>query len=289
MNIIDVKYEVFRDGEAILQESATVKLTDKNIKEIGQYIMSDSEYQTGELVCVPSHVYDRIVNYVNEDAICKLNKMNDGLYESDEVALEDNLPESLIALLPKDVKNVLPFSYTDDTVELEDSLEEEIKLPKPDKSNTLYLTIKQVFFDQIIAGTKKEEYREIKETTYKKYIETDEDGNVFFDDNLISESKLVEYYAEDSLYIYNDGVCPLLPKNNLFYLNLAVGYNKVRDTALVEVIDISFEIAKDNSGNEVRFNIDDSGNVVFVPDGKLCEWIAVLHLGNIVEKNIVSK
>lgn len=289
MNIIDVKYEVFRDGEAILQESATVKLTDKNIKEIGQYIMSDSEYQTGELVCVPSHVYDRIVNYVNEDAICKLNKMNDGLYESDEVALEDNLPESLIALLPKNVKNVLPFSYTDDTVELEDSLEEEIKLPKPDKSNTLYLTIKQVFFDQIIAGTKKEEYREIKETTYKKYIETDEDGNVFFDDKLISESKLGEYYAEDSLYIYNDGVCPLLPKNNLFYLNLAVGYNKVRDTALVEVIDISFEIAKDNSGNEVRFNIDDSGNVVFVPDGKLCEWIAVLHLGNIVEKNIVSK
>lgn len=289
MNIIDVKYEVFRDGEAILQESATVKLTDKNIKEIGQYIMSDSEYQTGELVCVPSHVYDRIVNYVNEDAICKLNKMNDGLYESDEVALEDNLPESLLALLPKDVKNVLPFSYTDDTVELEDSLEEEIKLPKPDKSNTLYLTIKQVFFDQIIAGTKKEEYREIKETTYKKYIETDEDGNVFFDDNLISESKLGEYYAEDSLNIYNDGVCPLLPKTNLFYLNLAVGYNKVRDTALVEVIDISFEIAKDNSGNEVRFNIDDSGNVVFVPDGKLCEWIAVLHLGNIVEKNIVSK
>ena len=289
MNTIDVKYEVFREGEAILQEAATVKLTDKNIKEIGQYIMSDSEYQTGELVCVPSHVYDRIVNFVNEDAISKLNKMHDGLYESDEVALEDNLPESLIALLPEDVKNVLPFSCTDDTEELEDSLEEEIKLPKPDKSNTLYLTIKQVFFDQIIAGTKKEEYRELKETTYKKYIETDEDGNVFFNDNLISESKLSEYYAEDSLYIYNDGVCPLLPKNNLFYLDLAVGYNKVRDTALVEVIDISFEIAKDNSGNEVRFNIDDSGNVIFAQDGKLCEWIAVLHLGNIVEKNIVSK
>ena len=119
--------------------------------------------------------------------------------------------------------------------------------------------------------------------------ETDDEGNVFFDNNLITEKKLSEYYAEDSLYIYNDGVCPLLPKNNLFYLSLAVGYNKVRDTALVEVIDISFEIAKDNSGNEVRFNIDDSGNVVFAPDGKLCVWIAVLHLGNIVEKNIVSK
>ena len=37
---------------------------------------------------------------------------------------------------------------------------------EPTKENTLYLTIKQVHFDQIIAGTKKEEYREIKDTTY---------------------------------------------------------------------------------------------------------------------------
>lgn len=288
MKNIEVSYEVFRDGETILQDTATVKLTDKNISEIGQYILSNSEYQTGELVCVPSHVYDRIVNYVNEDAISKLNKQNDGLYESDEVALEDYLPESLVTLLPEDVVKVLPLGYKDDLEEA-NSVIEELELPIPDKSNTLYLTIKQMYFDQIVAGDKKEEYREVKETTYKKFVETDDDGNVFFDDNLITEKKLSEYYAEDSLYIYNDGVCPLLPKSNLFYLNLAVGYNKVRDTALVEVVDISFEIAKDNSGNEVRFNIDESGNVQLSPDGKLCEWIAVLHLGNIIEKNIVSK
>lgn len=288
MKNIEVSYEVFRDGETILQDTATVKLTDKNISEIGQYILSNSEYQTGELVCVPSHVYDRIVNYVNEDAISKLNKQNDGLYESDEVALEDYLPESLVTLLPEDVVKVLHLGYKDDLEEA-NSVIEELELPIPDKSNTLYLTIKQMYFDQIVAGDKKEEYREVKETTYKKFVETDDDGNVFFDDNLITEKKLSEYYAEDSLYIYNDGVCPLLPKSNLFYLNLAVGYNKVRDTALVEVVDISFEIAKDNSGNEVRFNIDESGNVQLSPDGKLCEWIAVLHLGNIIEKNIVSK
>ena len=47
---------------------------------------------------------------------------------------------------------------------------------KPTKENTLYLTIKQVFFDQIVVGTKKEEYREIKDTTYKKYLECDKDG-----------------------------------------------------------------------------------------------------------------
>ena len=32
---------------------------------------------------------------------------------------------------------------------------------KPTKENTLYLTIKQVYFDAIVAGQKKEEYREI--------------------------------------------------------------------------------------------------------------------------------
>ena len=47
---------------------------------------------------------------------------------------------------------------------------------KPTKENTLYLTIKQVYFDAIVAGLKKEEYREIKNTTYKKYLEVDEEG-----------------------------------------------------------------------------------------------------------------
>ena len=47
---------------------------------------------------------------------------------------------------------------------------------KPTRQNTLYLAIKQVFFDEIIAGTKTKEYREIKNTTYKKYLECDEDG-----------------------------------------------------------------------------------------------------------------
>jgi len=41
----------------------------------------------------------------------------------------------------------------------------------PSKDNSLYLTIKQVYFDQIVAGTKKDEYRDITPTTYKKYLE----------------------------------------------------------------------------------------------------------------------
>ena len=38
------------------------------------------------------------------------------------------------------------------------------------KENTLYLPIKQIYFDEILAGTKKQEYREMKPTTFTKYL-----------------------------------------------------------------------------------------------------------------------
>ena len=44
---------------------------------------------------------------------------------------------------------------------------------------TLYLPIKQVYFDEIIAGTKKAEYREVKEgITANRYLLKDENGKV---------------------------------------------------------------------------------------------------------------
>lgn len=73
---------------------------------------------------------------------------------------------------------------------------------KPTKENTLYLPIKQVFFDQIVAGTKKEEYREIKDTTYKKYLECDKDGWPFYD---LSKAEADNPLLGD-LCIWNDGV-----------------------------------------------------------------------------------
>lgn len=85
------------------------------------------------------------------------------------------------------------------------------ELPEPDNSNTLYLVIKQVYFDQIIAGTKTEEYREVKYSTYKKYVKTEDDGSVMFSD-AISDEELSKYQCEDDLNIYNNGVCPLIPK-----------------------------------------------------------------------------
>lgn len=73
----------------------------------------------------------------------------------------------------------------------------------------LTLNIKKVYFDEIIAGRKKIEYRELKQTTLNKYTYIDEaDGKRY----------LRRYDA----------------------LRLFVGYHKDRESALVQVVDTTF-------------------------------------------------
>ena len=136
-----------------------------------------------------------------------------------------------------------------------------MKLPE----DTLYLPIKQVYFDQIIAGTKKEEYREIKEgITANRYLlrASDENGNPIKgqyvrDEEHTEPSK--EYYIDD----YNNGHFPFKPYPYK-KLYLAVGYNKERDTALVEVDGYRF------IPNMIRGNL-------------YAFWQIAYHIGNIVE------
>lgn len=142
---------------------------------------------------------------------------------------------------------------------------------------TLYLPIKQIYFDQIVKGTKKEEYREIKDTTYKKYL-ANEDGCLYFNKKLINE--------DDGMLgdpcIFNRGLYPYFPIDYQ-YLHLAVGYNKERDTAIVEVKDISFRVMKSKKGMDVIFDFDENGNAKFKPDGKCAFWEIVYHLGKVID------
>ena len=90
------------------------------------------------------------------------------------------------------------------------------------KQNTLYLPIKQVYFDQILNGTKDKEYRAISLNTVRKYIENEKvDGELqlLYYPDLISEERL-RLYANDEMY-YNDGVFPYATKE-INYLDLAV-------------------------------------------------------------------
>lgn len=128
----------------------------------------------------------------------------------------------------------------------------------PTKENTLYLPIKQIFFDQIIAGTKKEEYREIKEgITANRYLLKNESGRYVLNPEVTQADK--EYFIDD----YNDGDFPFMPKPYK-YLYLAFGYSKERDTALVEVDGFRF-IPGLIRGNLYAF------------------WQIAFHLGKIIE------
>nr|DAQ01553.1 MAG TPA: helix-turn-helix domain-containing protein [Caudoviricetes sp.] len=128
----------------------------------------------------------------------------------------------------------------------------------PTKENTLYLPIKQVYFDQIIAGTKKEEYREIKEgITANRYLLKDRNGKYVLNPNVTQPNK--EYFIDD----YNNGNFPFVPKPYK-YLYIAVGYAKERDTALVEVDGFRF------IPNMIRADL-------------YAFWQIAFHLGEIIE------
>lgn len=136
-------------------------------------------------------------------------------------------------------------------------------MEKPTKENTLYLPIKQVYFDQIIEGTKNAEYREVKEgITANRYL-LKENGAYVLNPDAVEDINAT-YYIDD----YNKGKFPFKPKPYK-YLSLAVGYAKERDTALVEVAGYSFEphmIRNDRNGNPFS-----------------CLWIIAFHLGKVVE------
>lgn len=116
----------------------------------------------------------------------------------------------------------------------------------------LNLIIKQVYFDEIMTGTKKQEFREIRPNSQKKYCEVDADG----------------YCVER-----NGKIVPRHYDAIRFY----VGYHKDRDTALVEVTDTHIELIEDDNGNLI----------IYENKGKeYCAALAVYDLGNIIEKNV---
>lgn len=151
----------------------------------------------------------------------------------------------------------------------------------PTKENTLYLTIKQQYFDDILAGTKKNEYREIKDTTATKYLDTWKEGGEI---GLYINEDLIDFDPQGDINIYNNGNYPYFPIEYK-YLRLAVGYAKERDEAIVKVSDITFEVMKTKEGKEARFD-DIDGEIIPNETGELAIWLINYHLGEVVEKKL---
>lgn len=120
----------------------------------------------------------------------------------------------------------------------------------------LDLIIKQKYLDAILAGRKVQEFREIRPTTEKKYIQLDSEG----------------YAVEDA----NGNCVPVKYDAIRFY----VGYEKDRDTALVEVVGAHTEIFVDENNEPIKY--DYKGEDYYAEQ-------VVYDLGKVLEHNIREK
>nr|DAQ35913.1 MAG TPA: ASCH domain protein [Caudoviricetes sp.] len=116
----------------------------------------------------------------------------------------------------------------------------------------LTLIIKQKFFDEILQGKKKQEFREIRPNTQKKYCQLDAEGYC------------VEKYGE------------LQPKH-YDAIRFLVGYNKDRASALVEVKDAKIELFEDENHNLIEYKYQ--GETYLAAQ-------VVYDLGRVIEKNV---
>lgn len=141
-----------------------------------------------------------------------------------------------------------------------------MKLP----DDTLYLPIKQVYFDAIVEGSKHREYREIKEgvTANRYLIRADNPSGYELDPGCTAPGR--RYFIDD----YNNGRFPFMPRQYK-YLYLAVGYAKERDTCLVEVLDYTFE------PKMIRYDRDGRPCFAF--------WLIVFHLGSVYDIHRAAK
>lgn len=110
----------------------------------------------------------------------------------------------------------------------------------------LQLIIKQNFFDEIIKGAKKQEFREVRPTTQKKYVVLDEEDAI---------TDIIQYDA----------------------IQFFVGYNKDRDSALVEVVDAHLEEVVDESDKPIYYDYKGQQN----------QMIDIIYdLGKVIEKSV---
>lgn len=129
----------------------------------------------------------------------------------------------------------------------------------------LTLSIKQKWFDEIIAGKKTQEFREIRPVNAKKYFRYVLNGKAYTEETLPSEDE-------------EPGEVVLVPVKYDAIKFLTGAYSGKRPWALVEVKDANIELLIDENGNEIVYEYN--GN----------EYSAaqiVYDLGRVLERSAV--
>ena len=120
----------------------------------------------------------------------------------------------------------------------------------------LSLIIKQKYFDAILQGRKVQEFREIRPTNERKYVQFDDRGQLVLDEN--------------------DCCVPVKYDAIRFY----VGYATDRDTALVEVKSEFTQVLVDDKGKPIVY--DYNGEDYWAEQ-------VIYNLGRVLEHNIREK
>lgn len=129
--------------------------------------------------------------------------------------------------------------------------------------NILTLSIKQKYFDEMLAGKKKQEFREIRPTNAKKYFRYLLNGKEYDEESLPSEDE-------------EPGDVDLVPVKYDAIKFLTGAYSGKRPYAIVEVKAAHVEIFCDEEANDI----------VYEHNGK--EYVAaqiVYDLGKVIEKS----
>ena len=104
----------------------------------------------------------------------------------------------------------------------------------------LTLSIKQKFFDEILAGKKTQEFREIRPSNAKKYFNYELNGKLYDKDNLPSEDE-------------EQGEVNLVPIKYDAIKFLTGEYKGKRPYAIVEVKNAMIELFCDEEGNDITY------------------------------------
>ena len=206
----------------------------------------------------PRYILDLMLSVINVSVKTMqiVNSLPTLRFEGDKVIVEKSGYQAPKESEAKEVKIEIPKGQNEFVISQPAQVGIAADDEAPNGYNTLYLPIKQVFFDQIINGTKKVEYREVKSTTAKRYL-VYADGKPKLNEAVTDPS--LEYELDD----FNGGKFPFVPKQ-FKYLNLAVGYSQNRDTAIVEVEKITF------TPDMIRAKM-------------FCYWIEEFHISRVVE------
>ena len=160
----------------------------------------------------------------------------------------------------------------------------------PSKENTLYYPVSKTDFDNILAGDKKELLRNLTESNYRKYIDSVPQGDALMDIDLLDDEDL-EFYNADFINACKDGQFPFYIRCYKF-VRITSGTGKERRVAIIEISSITSQIAHNEKGQELRFNVDSkAGGYVsildlekeYCSDGVYCIWQLVYHLGTILK------